>query len=86
MKDINKLIPLPYTYNFKTSTQLMHGLMDISYTNDIKFASFDITNMYTNIPTQDLIDIVNHLCIYNNIDTIIQTELQKMCNIVITQN
>ena len=53
----------------------MHDLMDIPYKNDIKFASFYITNMYTNIPTNNLTDIIHHLCIYNTIDTTVQTEL-----------
>ena len=75
IKDINKLIPLPCTCNVKNSTHLMHDLMDIPYKNDIKFASFYITNMYTNIPTNNLTDIIHHLCIYNTIDTTVQTEL-----------
>jgi hypothetical protein len=58
----------------------MHDLMDIPYTNNIKLASFDITNMYTNIPTNDLTDIKHHLGTYNNIDTNIQTELRNVCN------
>ena len=64
----------------------MNELMDIPYTNNIKFASFDITKVYTNIPKNDLTNIIHHLCIYNNIDITIQIELQKICNIILTQN
>ena len=64
----------------------MHDLMDIPYKNDLKFASFDITNMYTNTATRELTDIINYLCIHNNIDWTKQTELQKICNITLTQN
>ena len=42
--------------------------------------------MYTNIPIQELTDIINYLCIHNNIEPTTRTELQKICNIVLTQN
>ena len=85
-KNINELISLPYTYNVNNTIHLMHDLIDIPYTNNIKLALFDITSMYTNIPANDLTDIIHHLCIYSNTDTTIQTELQNICNIILTQN
>jgi hypothetical protein len=67
-KDINNFIPLPYNFKVKNSLQLMPDLMDIQYKNDLKFASFHITNMYTNIPTQKLRDVTKYLHIHNNVD------------------
>ena len=64
----------------------MPDLMDIQYKNDLKFASFHITNMYTNIPTQKLRDVTKYLHIHNNVDWTTQAELQRICNTVLTQN
>ena len=85
-KGINNLIPLPYTFNIKNSIQLMNDLMDIPSKNDLKFATFDITNMYTNIPTLELTNIINYLCKLNDIDSTIQTELKKICDTILMQN
>jgi hypothetical protein len=60
--------------------------MDNPFTDDLKFVSFDITDMYTNIPTQELTDIINHPCKQNNIHPTTQTELKKICNMILTQN
>ena len=62
-KDIHKYVPFPFVFNIKNSTQLMKAVLDIPYDTDLKFVSFDITNMYTNIPTNELPDIIRNLCI-----------------------
>ena len=36
----------------------MHDLQGILSDNNLKFVSFDISNVYTNIPTNDLTDII----------------------------
>jgi Reverse transcriptase (RNA-dependent DNA polymerase). len=64
----------------------LNDLLDISFTNNFKFASFDITNMYKNIPTQELTDIIYHLCKQNNIDPTTQTEFKKIFDKILTQN
>jgi hypothetical protein len=65
---LTSYIPLPFTYNVKNTIQLMNELMDIPYDPNIKFASFDISNTYSNIPTKDLITALKKLCSVNNID------------------
>ena len=64
----------------------MHYLMEIPFKNDLKLASFDITNMYTNIPTHELTDIIKFLFKQNSIDPTTQTELNEICNTILTQN
>jgi hypothetical protein len=59
-------IPLPFTHNVKNTTHLMNELMDIPYDPNTKFASFVISNMYSNIPTNDLRVTLQKLCkVYN---------------------
>ena len=42
--------------------------------------------MYTNIPTNELSDVMKSICSHNNIDKTIQAELYQLCNIVLTQD
>ena len=64
----------------------MNDLKEIPFEEDLKRASFDISNMYKNIPTNQLSKIIKRLCSHNNIDKNIQTELNQLCNTVLTQN
>jgi hypothetical protein len=56
-KKLQTFVPLPYTFNVKNTTHLINDLSEIPYDQKLKLASFDITNMYTNIPTSELFNI-----------------------------
>ena len=58
----------------------------IPFNDELKLASFDISNVYTNIRTQQLPDNITHLCKHNNIDHTIQTEILKICDTILKQN
>ena len=85
-KDLHKYTPLPYVFNIKNSTHLMKDLLDTPYDANLKLASFDITNMYTNIPTNELPNIIQNLCTTNNINPTAQAEIIHLCNIILNQN
>jgi len=68
VKVLSSHTPLPFTYNVKNTVQLMDDLLKIPQGHLMKFASFDISNMYSNIPTGELIAIVSDSCIKNNVD------------------
>jgi len=61
-------IPLPFVYNVKNTVQLMNDLIVITYDHSIKFASFDTSIMYSNIPTTDLMVTLRKLCEMNSIN------------------
>jgi len=85
----NKLqiyIPLPYGYNIKNSVQLMDELLSIPFSPILQFVSFDITNMYSNVPTSDLIHIIELICNQQFIDGITKQELVNISKIIIEQN
>jgi hypothetical protein len=47
-------------YTFITnSTHLFNDLKDIPYDHNLRLASFDISNMYTYIPTNELLSITD---------------------------
>jgi hypothetical protein len=55
-------IPLPNICNVQNSVQLMKDLSEIPFVPELKLTSLDISNMYTNIPTDDLINVIDTSC------------------------
>lgn len=55
---LSKLISVPYSFNIKNSIQLINDLDEIVINPYTRLASLDISNMYTNIPTQDLRHVI----------------------------
>jgi len=48
-KKLSIYIPLPHIFNVKNTVQLMNDLREIPFDQNLKFESFDITNMYYNV-------------------------------------
>jgi hypothetical protein len=55
----------------------MKELKEIPFESGLKFVSFDIANMYTNIPTNELIGIIEGMCERNGLDQTICTDIKK---------
>ena len=83
---INTHLPLPYAFNVKNTTHLINDLKEIAWNKNLHVASFDISNMYTNIPTDHIPTIIHRLCNHHNIDTHTQSELLHLCQLILTQN
>jgi hypothetical protein len=70
-KHLTKLLynylDLPYSYNVRNSTHLMTNLITIELNSDTRICSFDIENLYTNIPRKEIINITNNV-LENNIE------------------
>jgi hypothetical protein len=49
-KTLQRHLQLPYTYNVQNSVQLMTELQAIKNNKDMRLCSFDIENMYMNVP------------------------------------
>jgi len=79
-------IPVPNVYNVQNSTQLMNDISQIPFVPELKLASLDISNMYTNIPTKDLISIIKNICKNHNIEYTVTREIISITNLTITQN
>ena len=54
----------------------MNDLSEIPYESHLQFVSFDISNMYMNIPTDQIPNILHQMCEHNNVDPAITTEVQ----------
>jgi hypothetical protein len=62
IKKCTSHIPLPHIFNIKNPSQLITDLNEIPVDHDLKFTSFNISNIYSNIPTTELIPIIAKIC------------------------
>ena len=67
-KNLEIHMPLLHIFNVKNTIQLMKDLLDIPFNNDLKLISFDITNMYSNVPVKELIKITEIMYIQNDLN------------------
>jgi len=81
-----KYIPLPSVYNVQNSVQLMKNLENIPCTPDLRLASLVISNMYTNIPTNKLLDIIENACKNDNLEPLMRQEILQLTRLIVTQN
>jgi hypothetical protein len=61
-------------------------LLQINVSQHTRFASFDISNMYANIPTQQIPKILTFICKQNHLDKILSRDLITLTKTVIQQN
>lgn len=85
-KKLETYRPLTDIYNVKNSIQLIEELGDIPFDPSLKLASFDIANMYTNIPTKELIHIIDSICDLYNVDNSVKQEILTISSLLISQN
>jgi hypothetical protein len=64
---LKQIMRLPNAFNVQNSIRLMNSLQQIDVLPNIKICSFDIKNMYTSIPINDLINIIHRSLTYNNL-------------------
>lgn len=74
---LETFFPLPYIFNIKNTVQLMKDLPDIQFDQDLKFFSFDIKNMYSNIPITEIIKIIEIMCKQKDFNIEIKKEIFK---------
>lgn len=51
---------LPNKYNLKNSIELAEHLKNVHVNKNTKLFSFDISNMYTNIPVNETVSIITN--------------------------
>jgi hypothetical protein len=57
-KTLHNHLHLPYTYNIQNTTQLITELKTIQFSKYTRICSFDIENIYTNIPRTEATNII----------------------------
>jgi len=68
--------------------QLLLDIAQIPFDGELKFASFDITNMYTNVPSKKVKEIIHDIPIKIGVDQRIKKEILDIYeyNVIIQQN
>lgn len=64
----------------------MEDLKDIPINQYTRLASFDIANMYSNIPTDKMISIIKFISLQQNVDQKLMEELILMTHTIMEQN
>jgi hypothetical protein len=85
-KFLNNMIALPYTFNIRNSVELVADLNKININTVMRICSFDIKNMYSNIPTCELITIITNIANSNGIHDDIIKEIMLLTELIIKQN
>jgi hypothetical protein len=85
-KKLRTHIPLPYTFNVKNSVHLIEDLSNITFSSNLQLVSFDITNMYSNVPTDEVLQIFDFLCGQQIIEEKVRNDLRSLVKIVLEQN
>jgi hypothetical protein len=66
--------------------KLIHNLKETHIQRNTKICSFDIKNMYTNIPQNDLIDIINNVLTNKNTSDDQKREIITLVKSILNQN
>jgi hypothetical protein len=83
---LSNLLCLPYSFNVKNSSQLINDLLDIRFDPQYRLCSFDISNMYTNIPTDKLPTIMQNVMEVQLIDQDYIKHTLALVQVVLNQN
>jgi hypothetical protein len=86
VKKLQTHVPLPYAFNIRNTVQLINDLKDIPFDQNLRLASFDISNMYTNIPTDELLTIIESAYKKNDVEEGLKRDILKLLKVVIDQN
>jgi hypothetical protein len=78
VKTLQTHIPLPYAFNIKNTTQLTNGLKDIPFGPNLRIASFDISDIYTKTPTDELLIIFESACENNFVEEGLKHDIIKL--------
>jgi hypothetical protein len=79
---LSEKLQLPYVYNVKDSIELIHNLENLQIDENTKLCSFDITNMYTNIPINETKHIISEVLNDNETPTVEKQELEILLNTI----
>ena len=61
-------------------------VMALVYDHNLRLASFEISNMYTNIPTHELLSIIDTACNNNLVEESLKRDIINLSKIIINQN
>jgi hypothetical protein len=85
-KQLSTLLQLPFSFNVKNSSQLIQDLSKLKFEPQFRMCSFDNSNMYTNIPTETLSDIIEGIIDASSANTDHIKNINSLMNVILNQN
>ena len=85
-KRLNQLIKLPYTYATKKSKVAAQDLNNIQINNQHKITTLDIKDIYVNLPTQNIMNIIKFWLNKNSNQNIIVKQTLELIRVTLNQN
>jgi len=83
---LETFLPLPNTFNITNSMQLMNEISEIPFTPDLQLASLDISDLYSNILTDDIEHIIRSMCTHQDINAELMLEILAITKTFLMQN
>jgi len=80
-KVLKEYIAFPNIYNVPNLVHLMKELADIPYVPDLRLASLGISNMFSNIPIKEILDIIEITCRNNTLEPTVIQEILQITNL-----
>jgi len=84
-KILKEYIALPYQYNTKKSITLAHELKQLKINTNHKLVTYDIKDLYVNIPTKETLEITQSLLEAKN-DNKSSQQILQLLNTILNQN
>ena len=85
-KIITSYLPLQHQYNIKNSIDLAHDLKNITIKDEYQMISFDIKDLYVNIPIDETINIAKTLLMARNNNKNTTLQMIQLIKTTLTQN
>jgi hypothetical protein len=82
-KQLSTLLQLPFSFNVKNSPQLIQDLSKLKFEPQFRMCSFDISNMYTNIPTETISDIIQGIIYASSANTDHIKHINSLMNMIL---
>lgn len=73
-------------YSVKNSLELTKKLANVKLKNNTKLVSFDVSNMFSNIPPEECLTLITDILDKKNVNITIKNELIELFEIVLNQN
>jgi hypothetical protein len=83
---LHHLTDLPYTYAVKNSTEIAQELVQLHISSQHRLATFDIKDLYVNLPTQDILEITNFWFHMNHNQQPMTEQVSALMKTVLNQN
>jgi hypothetical protein len=84
---LNNVLQLPNAFNLQNTSTLAHSLKMLKINENTRLCSFDVEDMYTNIPIHEVQNIVRNIINENyNISQPIKREIKNLLNTILEQN